>query len=321
MDGTKPFSLDLIDSTTFAAANYQQHFLCDQILAAGQPCMIGGPPKCLKTTIALDLVISLGTGTPFLGHFAIPEAINVGIVSGESGPHTMQRNAHAIAKQRGLALQDSLCFWGDTLPQITKPAHLKALEEMIIEKGLKAVFIDPAYLCLMAGDSQRRNAANLFDMGSILLPLTELGQRTGCAIILIHHYRKNSTEAFKVPELSDLAFSGFAEWPRQWILLNRRERYEHESGMHRLWLTAGGSVGHDGAWSLDIDEGVLKDYCIGRKWSVSVTGIGQARQDALAAKEAGKRLAAEEKAQALTEPILKFLEKHPEGRTAKDIRE
>lgn len=44
------FSLDLITSGQFAAENYRQHFSIRRILVAGQPCVLGGPPKVMKAS-------------------------------------------------------------------------------------------------------------------------------------------------------------------------------------------------------------------------------------------------------------------------------
>src|SRR5205807_8707221 len=73
---------NLIDSSSFDTANFQPHWLVEQILVENQLCTIGGPPKSLKTSIAIDLAISLGSGTPFLGRWKVPEKRKVAIISG-----------------------------------------------------------------------------------------------------------------------------------------------------------------------------------------------------------------------------------------------
>lgn len=54
--------------------------------------------------------------------------------------------------------------------------------------------------------------------------ISEIARDTGCTPNIAHHTRKGDrANLFGVPDLEDLSGSGFAEWARQWILLNRRE--------------------------------------------------------------------------------------------------
>ena len=43
---------------------------------------------------------------------------------------------------------------------------------------------------------------------------------------------------------------------RQWLLLSRRSKYEMD-GKHKLFLTAGGSLGQAYQLALDVDEGPM----------------------------------------------------------------
>ena len=265
--------LRVITSAEFSATSYRRHFLVRRVLAEGQCCMIGGPKKALKTSIIVDLALSLGTGTPFLNHpdFVVPEIVPAAVLSGESGGYTLQETARRIALSRGRLLTSAQVFWGFELPKLARQDHLDALAKMIRDNGVKVCFVDPAYLCLMGGPSEANLASNVFAMGSLLSGLSDVGRDTESTIVLVHHTRKQDRmKPFEVPELDDLAFAGFGEWARQWLLLNRRERYDGESGEHRLWLNIGGSAGHSGTWALDIREGTVIDDRSERTWAASV---------------------------------------------------
>jgi len=276
------FKLKLIPSREFAAADYRQRFLIRNVLTEGQPCIVGGPRKGMKTGTLIELAVSLGSATPFFGceEFAVKETVNVAVLSGESGLATLQETARRIAFAHKVELADCRIWWETRLPQIANPEHCDALQMAIREHEIKACIIDPAYLCLLSGDTQGRQASNVFDMGSILQGLATVGLNTGCGIIMAHHTRKNPTDRFAIPDLDELAFAGFGEFARQWILLNRRKEYELGSGRHDLWLSIGGSAGHSSCWSLSIEEGVPDEEFRGRYWQTSVRPASEAIQQA-----------------------------------------
>jgi RecA-family ATPase len=78
-----------MNSAEFAAKKHPRAWLVEDVLVPGQPCVIGGPPKSLKTTLAIDLAVGLGTGTNFLRQFDVPKRRNVALFSGESAEATI----------------------------------------------------------------------------------------------------------------------------------------------------------------------------------------------------------------------------------------
>ncbi len=72
-------------------------------------------------------------------------------------------------------------------------------------------------------------------------------------------------------ELADIAWSGFAEFARQWLLLSRREPYIDGTGEHRLYLRSGGSAGHSALIHLDASEGIQPN----RHWQIDAKSYGE----------------------------------------------
>lgn len=306
--------LQLIDSRIFAETVYRQKYLVKGVLTAGQNCMLGGGSKTMKTTIAVDLALSIGTGTPFLGEFHVPEPATVAVLSGESGGFTLQETARRIAFAKGIELAEADVFWGFTLPRVSDLNDLLELRELVLEKGIKVFFVDPLYL-VMLDESSAGQASNVLGMGPRLLRLNEALAGTDCTIVCLHHARKNKLSQFDPMQLEDLAMSGFAEWARQWLLLSRREEYEPGSGDHKLWLNIGGSAGHNGLYGLDVIEGSPDDYG-GRKWVVDISSGTELRKNSGIDSRATKQAAAIKGRQG---KIMEVLRNYPEGLTASAI--
>ena len=231
--------------------------------------------KRLKTSVLVDLAFSLATAGYFLGKFRVPVAVAAGIMSAESGLATLKETIHAAARAAGVdpSTVHNLII-SDRVPQLNSLEHLDAVTEFLDRFGLVVLIIDPAFLAMDGAD-----AGNLFIQGQLLRRISELCQERGVTLVLCHHTRKAAGVAYEPLELASISWSGFAEFARQWLLINRREPYIPGTGSHRLWLTVGGSVGHGGLWGLNVEEGV---YTVedGRYWQVKVLDPSEVKETA-----------------------------------------
>ena len=269
--GGAGFQFRPMDSAAFASKAYPLDWLVQDVLVAGQPGVIGGPKKALKTSLAVDLAVSLASGTPFLSRFAVPRKVRVAVFSGESGAATLKDAASRVCQARGLTLEGCDALWEpEQLPRLSDAGDRDELRRGLAEAGVRLVVIDPLYLCL-GGGGERIAASNLYEVGPALHQAARACLDAGATPLFVHHANKSAgkkTDPAEPPDLDDLAFSGIGEFVRQWLLLGRRAPYRPGSGRHELVLHIGGSAGHSGLWQLDVDEGV---GATGRRWEVRVS--------------------------------------------------
>ncbi|QDV41415.1 hypothetical protein Enr13x_12540 [Stieleria neptunia] len=296
----------LIGAAELANGDFKLNYLIPGIIAERQPLIIAGQFKSLKTSIALEVALSLASGTKFLGRFEIPEKKRVLVLTAESGMATVQESCLRIAKSHffDLAGLEGMFTVTDRVPRLASLDHVGELGQILRDGQFDVVIADPAYLMI-----EGEQAGNLFSMGEQLRVFSEMAAGANCTPVLVHHAKKNNVNAseFQPLELVDIAWAGFAEFARQWLLLSRQGRYVEGSGEHRLWMSVGGSAGHNGCWGLDIAEGHPDDEG-GRRWDVTVSNASESRELAEQrkeeAKESKKRKANEKNAQKLRDAFI-----------------
>ncbi|MBN1909777.1 MAG: AAA family ATPase [Pirellulales bacterium] len=272
-DRDERVTIPIITSAELDQNSYQVKYLIPEVLVEGQPCLIAGSEKSLKTSITIDLAIALAAGVPFLGEFAAGEPCPTAVLSGESGLSTIRDTAKAIYQARGVSLADlDTLVWSDFLPQATSHPHLDALHRMLDERKPKVLILDPSYLSIPVKASE---AGNLHAQGALLRRINDVCKAQGVTLALVHHTRKRpkTGSRYEPATLSDASWSGYAEFARQWLLISRQKEYEPGTGQHALWLCVGGSAGHSSLWGLDIDEGVPG----AKQWQVTLSSPDEAR--------------------------------------------
>lgn len=313
VEGTTGY-FDVLTSHELATGDHALDYLIDGVLVRGQPCLLAGMYKALKTSIGIDLAIALATRGMFLGYFHVLVQARVLFMSAESGLATILETAERICRAANVRLDDiEGLFWSTNLPKPHVSDDMAALRALLKRDRIEVLVLDPAYLLLPADD-----VANLFKQGEVLGKLSGLCQELGVTLILVHHAKKSLSTHYEPMELADAAFSGFAEFSRQWLLLSRREKYEPGSGNHRLYLSVGGSAGHSGLWGLDIDEGIGHDH---RHWNVDLLDVRDIRAGQEERKLGAKDARDQAQAEALLKRLVGLLLKTPEGETTRKLRE
>lgn len=325
-----PYSerLSILSASELLVMSLKPEWLVNRILVKGQPAVIGGPKKSLKTTFAIELALSLVTGMNFLNQkeFSIPSKQKVCLLSGESGMITIQETVQRQldAKRTLMArapknIADFL-YIGFQLPRLSDEKSLDELENLLVNHEIDVLIIDPLYLCLLSGNAAA-NANSLFDIGPLLMDVAKRCLKHNVTPIFVHHFPKDRNPTYQPPELDNLAYAGSAEFARQWMLIGRRAKFEPGSGSHKLWLNVGGSAGFSGTYAVDIDEGSIRDDFTGRHWDVSVRTIAEEQKTREAEKSKREQAEAREKEEQREAAVRKYLKQHKDGDTKTAIAE
>lgn len=253
---TGPF----VDSATLARGDHPRHWLVDEIFLDGQPAILAGPPKAFKTTMAIDLAISIGSGQPFLGRFPVRKPRRVAMMSGQDGYRVLQDSAKRICEARKVNLeQDCDVLWSAKLPNLSDEAGRQAFGQVLQASKVEVVIVDPLYGCLVEVEAAD-TTPNLYRVGALLEKAARACLDAGAMPVFIHRClhsafirTRNGQLALRIDE-PFLAGVGVAELARQWLLISPDRPYSETRGCLDVWITAGSNAGHMGSWRLCIRD-------------------------------------------------------------------
>lgn len=276
-DRTERLRAAMTNVVDIETANYEQHYLADNLLVAGKPFVVAGMGKTLKTGLTTDIAFSLAAGTPAFGNdaFKVDGPKRVAFFTAESGGAVIQNRLRRLREARGVELGDfepqrfQICT---AVPRLWQPQDYAYIRDLVEGECLDACIVDPAYLSLYSG-GEAEGAANLGAVGKHLERFAEIGDETDCAMVTVHHFAKSALlKAKQWPKLNDMSGSGFAEYFRGWMLIGRVK--DMEGGTHELKVHIGGSDGQGDNWHATIDEGYV-DFKRGSKWDVTFRRAGE----------------------------------------------
>ena len=177
--------------------------------------LIGGPPKCAKTWLALDLALSVASNTPCLGTLAVESPGPVLLYLAEDSLQSARARVEGICEHRRLDLRRA------DLHLITVPSL--RLDQDFDKQRLSATVEKVRPRLLLLDPFVRLHRSDENDSGAIsaiLADLRTLQRRFDVAVVLVHHARKNG----RGPQGYALRGSGdFYAWGDAYAYLSRRD--------------------------------------------------------------------------------------------------
>lgn len=164
-----------------------RRWLVESLWAERAVGILGGEPKCGKSLLALDLAVSVASGTPCLRRFATAERGRVLLYAAEDSLPVVRERLDGIAAAAGVGL-GSLDLFVITAPSLRLDTETDRdrLEETVRQARPRLLVLDP-FVRLHSIDE---NAAG--EVAPLLGFLRRLERTYETAVLLVHHVRKGA---------------------------------------------------------------------------------------------------------------------------------
>lgn len=165
-------------------------WLIDQLWADRAVGVIGGGPKLGKSWLALDMAVSIASGTPCLGAFRAYASGPVLLYAAEDSASALRNRLEALALLRNVdfARLDVRVISAESL-RLDRADDQNRLDATVALHRPVMLILDP----LVRVHAIDENVAG--QVSALLGYLRSLQRRAGMAIALVHHVKKNSSPA------------------------------------------------------------------------------------------------------------------------------
>ena len=189
-------------------------WLVDGVIQIGGNGMIAAEPKTGKSLAALDLLISLATGQPWLGR-KVPRRVRTAYISREDSPVLTKVRVQALLRGKGPFYNEedpSGWLWVNTREQlgdfdVDNDEQLTNMALDLKERGVEFAVFD------VLNRLHNRDENNNTEMAQVVKRIGQMGQDAGCAVGVIHHVNKETGGGrFFTRIRGATAIHGWNEW-------------------------------------------------------------------------------------------------------------
>jgi RecA-family ATPase len=164
-----------------------QRWLVEGLWGSSSVGVIGGAPKCAKTWLGLDMALSVATGTPCLGKYAVPEPGPVLVYLAEDALPIVRERVQGMTRHRGLDLA-AVEIHVITAPvlRLDRDRDRARLWETAKRLRPRLLLLDP--LVRLHGVDEN----NAGEVAELLAYFRSLQRQLDLSVLLVHHTRKNA---------------------------------------------------------------------------------------------------------------------------------
>lgn len=186
--GCAPQPLPVVRASEIEVPENRQSWLIDRLWSHRAVGIIGGSPKSGKTWLALEMAVSVASGTPCFGSFAVSSPGPVLLYAAEDSAETLRGRLEILARVHKTSFEhlDVHVIAVDSL-RLDQSEHQDRLESTLYACKPVLLLLDP----LVRIHAIDENVAG--QVAILLGYLRSLQRKTGAAIALVHHVRKNAS--------------------------------------------------------------------------------------------------------------------------------
>lgn len=155
-------------------------WLASYMLPSNGLGLLYGPSNIGKSFVALDLALSVATGTHFLNK-RVRQGSVIYVAAGEGVPG-QQARLKGWTRERGMDLEDAPIHFLTEAVQLHQPTEMGRFIDLIAEYSPKLVVFDTLARCSAGG-----NENSVEDTSKAIAACDRIREETDAAVVLVHH--------------------------------------------------------------------------------------------------------------------------------------
>lgn len=177
--------LPIVQAAMLDKQQEEQHWLIEGLWARSAIGLIGGAPKCCKTSLGLDMAVSVATGTKALGHFETRAPGKALVFLAEDALPQVRSRIEALCRQRhkDIGLIDLYVITAPVL-RLDLAADQERLAQAIDLLRPRLLLLDPLVRL------HRLDENSAAEISGLLGYIRDLQRRFDVAVVLVHHASK-----------------------------------------------------------------------------------------------------------------------------------
>lgn len=209
--------------------------------------MIAGELKTLKSYVGGLLDVSVASGVPLFGEFAVDKPGTVLTFVGEGGLKPWTRRTGRMAEAVGVDAEDLPIIPTFDVGAIDSERFRGSLLDQLDQHRPVLVHLDPYY----AYHGAQVDYRNLHAEGDLLASLSATCAEVGATLLVNNHFNQTGSGQ----GLKRITGAGSGEWADSWVMLSHREPPDVAGGRFWLRMEIGSRQWGGNAWNLDLTIG------------------------------------------------------------------